>query len=70
MKLRVIKNEDGTFTPQYLDEENKFGPQWCECRLDNHLVAHHYYTLESAKEVCLKYKEKNPGPTVVWEDSD
>ena len=70
MKLRVIKNEDGTFTPQYLDEESKFGPEWRECRLDNLLVARYYHTLESAQEVCLKYRDKNPGPVVVWESSD
>ena len=67
MKLRVLKKNDGTFEPQYWDEESKF-PHWAECHLTNNLVSRHYHNEEDAKDVCLAFYEKwkSERGEVVW----
>lgn len=70
MKLRVVKKPDGTFEPQYWEEEGRW-QGWHECHLDNYLVARIYHSLEDAQSVCLRYAEKikKEKGEVVWEDT-
>lgn len=68
MKLRVVQTPKGNFIPQYLDENDKFGPTWRECHLTNNLSVRIYWDKDVAIDICKKYAEKNPDNKTVWED--
>lgn len=65
MKLRVIREKKGDYTPQHFNEERN---RWEKCYLDNSLVSRLYWNIVDAIEDCKKYKELFPDPEVVWEE--